>query len=254
MFCNKCGAKLPDDAKFCNACGNKTESPVKPAVLPKKPSLHIGLLIIGILSFIGAFITMFMIPVTLAVLNDEDLFMPDETETTAVIFVLLSVATIIVGILQGIGCVTQKKGTLKLAEVAAIISLILSVLNLIDDFRLGIGFGDLMSFGYNIAVSVIILSLILKQIDKIESYKRDLFRAEHAEEIKIHEEQIKESLTETDHLDIQEGYKPAEVEGKFFVTKDGEEENLYCPKCYKKVSKSSSSCNECNRNFYKKFF
>ena len=25
MFCNKCGAQLPDDAQFCNACGNNLQ-------------------------------------------------------------------------------------------------------------------------------------------------------------------------------------------------------------------------------------
>lgn len=26
MFCNKCGAQLPDDAQFCNACGNNLQA------------------------------------------------------------------------------------------------------------------------------------------------------------------------------------------------------------------------------------
>ena len=26
MYCEKCGNKLPDDAKFCDKCGNKTTS------------------------------------------------------------------------------------------------------------------------------------------------------------------------------------------------------------------------------------
>ena len=27
MFCNQCGAKLSDDAKFCSACGKPTGDP-----------------------------------------------------------------------------------------------------------------------------------------------------------------------------------------------------------------------------------
>ena len=53
MFCNKCGAKLKDQAKFCNVCGEKTKygkslsneqtSPlpqIQPSVNVQKPQIQ----------------------------------------------------------------------------------------------------------------------------------------------------------------------------------------------------------------------
>lgn len=37
MFCEKCGSKLPDNAKFCGSCGAKTES-VQPAAVHDQPA------------------------------------------------------------------------------------------------------------------------------------------------------------------------------------------------------------------------
>lgn len=43
MFCNKCGANLPDDSAFCNVCGKPVNGKKK-----KKP-LGIALIIVGII-------------------------------------------------------------------------------------------------------------------------------------------------------------------------------------------------------------
>lgn len=37
MFCEKCGSKLPENAKFCGSCGAKTES-VQPAAVHDQPA------------------------------------------------------------------------------------------------------------------------------------------------------------------------------------------------------------------------
>lgn len=37
MYCNHCGAELPDNAKFCTACGTPVESPSQPAA-PVEPT------------------------------------------------------------------------------------------------------------------------------------------------------------------------------------------------------------------------
>lgn len=34
MFCGKCGANLPEDAKFCSSCGNAIESVSADTTLP----------------------------------------------------------------------------------------------------------------------------------------------------------------------------------------------------------------------------
>jgi len=271
MFCAKCGARLPDDAQFCNNCGNKIAA-VQPSVYtqpqpvvqqpaavvekvrPQPPSYSGLLLVFGILSLIGVFISLIAIPNALeaTTLDEDALGMSPE------LFVLLSMTSVVVGFLQGLGCIIQKKWSLRIARDAAIVSIVLSIKSF---FLNNVDAKSVFSVIIGIAISIVIISFICQQIDKIKSYEYELYQNEHADEINAAEEkenerlkEIRKASSETEHLDVKEGYTPAEADDKYFVIKTGEPDIYYCPNCYRKTSKGNSSCNECNRNFHKKFF
>ncbi len=65
MYCNKCGAQLPDDAKYCNVCGNMVQRQSAPeektyvfqgTVTPEEQMSTRSKMVAGLLGiFVGAF-------------------------------------------------------------------------------------------------------------------------------------------------------------------------------------------------------
>ena len=61
MFCEKCGAKAKEGAKFCEECGERLKKPVKKAKKKMKPLSKKNKIIIGVVSVLVLILVIFFI-------------------------------------------------------------------------------------------------------------------------------------------------------------------------------------------------
>lgn len=118
MFCSKCGAENPDDAKFCSKCGAElavSEGGAKPGA---ESSTGMSANVAGLLCYVATWIT----GIVFVVLEKKSTFVKFHAWQSIMTFGVLTVAQIIVsGILAAIGVATFSLGLIAVIWVLMVV-------------------------------------------------------------------------------------------------------------------------------------
>ena len=85
---------------------------------------------------------------------------------------------------------------------------------------------------------------LLKSIDQKLGNKNDIYN------VKEESNNTEKDSSNKKNLEIKDEYEIISINGKqFAVIKNGNADNLYCPKCYTQVNPKTNSCYKCNHVF-----
>ena len=124
MFCPKCGAENPDDAKFCSKCGAELGVSVQSSGKSSETSIGLSANVAGLLCYVLGWVS----GIVFLLLEKKSKFVKFHAWQSIMTFGVLTIVQIIVsGILAAIGAATFSFGLIAVAGVIGTIIWVLMV-------------------------------------------------------------------------------------------------------------------------------